>query len=92
MLECHPFQSSQCFCSFYKFLSKVLAGRLKKVIGKLVSVHQLAFIKGRRIIDASLIAKGCLDSRINQGQPGLFLFFKKNGNKLVLIHKRAVKS
>lgn len=56
---------------FYKILSKVLAGRLKKIIGKLISPHQLAFIKGRQIIDAALIANECLDSRSRQGTPGI---------------------
>ncbi|RVX18962.1 putative ribonuclease H protein [Vitis vinifera] len=40
----------------YKLLAKVLANRLKKVIGKVVSPNQNAFIKGRQILDASLIA------------------------------------
>ncbi|RVW26393.1 putative ribonuclease H protein [Vitis vinifera] len=40
----------------YKLLAKVLANRLKKVIGKVVSSDQNAFIKGRQILDASLIA------------------------------------
>ncbi|RVX16590.1 hypothetical protein CK203_006183 [Vitis vinifera] len=40
----------------YKLLAKVLANRLKKVIGNVVSSDQNAFIKGRQILDASLIA------------------------------------
>ncbi|RVW99510.1 putative ribonuclease H protein [Vitis vinifera] len=40
----------------YKLLAKVLANRLKKVIGKVISSDQNAFIKGRQILDGSLIA------------------------------------
>ncbi|RVW16783.1 putative ribonuclease H protein [Vitis vinifera] len=40
----------------YKLLAKVLANRLKKVIGKVVSPDQNAFVMGRQNLDASLIA------------------------------------
>ncbi|KAL6327158.1 hypothetical protein AAG906_015197 [Vitis piasezkii] len=40
----------------YKLLAKVLTYRLKKVIGKVVSLDQNAFVMGRHFLDASLIA------------------------------------
>ncbi|RVX01885.1 Transposon TX1 uncharacterized 149 kDa protein [Vitis vinifera] len=40
----------------YKLLAKVLANRLKKIIDKVISSDQNAFIKGRQILDGSLIA------------------------------------
>ncbi|RVX11700.1 LINE-1 retrotransposable element ORF2 protein [Vitis vinifera] len=40
----------------YKLLAKVLANRLKKVLGNVVSVDQNAFVRGRQILDATLIA------------------------------------
>ncbi|RVW88275.1 Transposon TX1 uncharacterized 149 kDa protein [Vitis vinifera] len=40
--------------SLYKLLAKVLANRIKKVIGKVISPDQNAFIKGRQILDGSL--------------------------------------
>ncbi|RVW69756.1 hypothetical protein CK203_061849 [Vitis vinifera] len=40
----------------YKLMAKVLANRLKKVIGKVVSPNQNAFVMDRQILDASLIA------------------------------------
>ena len=47
--------------SLYKLLAKVLANRLKKVVGKVVSTYQNAFIEGRQIIDASLIVNELID-------------------------------
>lgn len=50
--EVHDCRPISPLGSFYKILSKVLAGRLKKIIEKLGSTHQLAFIKGKQIIYA----------------------------------------
>ncbi|RVW86677.1 LINE-1 reverse transcriptase-like [Vitis vinifera] len=40
----------------YKLLAKVLANRIKNVIGGVVSVDRNAFVSGRQILEASLIA------------------------------------
>ncbi|KAJ9539609.1 hypothetical protein OSB04_026115 [Centaurea solstitialis] len=45
----------------YKVIAKVLAHRLKKVIGKVISDPQSAFIKGRNILDGVLIANEVVD-------------------------------
>ena len=46
----------------YKLLAKVLANRLKKVIGKVVSPDQNAFVMERQILDVSLIANEVIDA------------------------------
>ena len=47
--------------SLYKILAKVLANRLTKVVGKVVSEAQKAFVEGRQIINASVIANELVD-------------------------------
>ena len=47
--------------SIYKLLAKVLANRLKLVVGKVVSNAQNSFVEGRHILDASLIANEIID-------------------------------
>ena len=39
----------------YKILTKVLANRIKRVMNKVISQSQTAFVEGRRILDAVLI-------------------------------------
>ena len=45
----------------YKILSKVLANRLRLIIGRVVSVTQTAFVKDRQILDGILIANKVVD-------------------------------
>jgi hypothetical protein len=47
--------------SMYKILAKVLACRLRFVIGSVVSDTQSAFIKGRQIMDGILVANEIVD-------------------------------
>ena len=55
----------------YKLLAKVLANRFKKVVGKVVSLSKKAFVKGRQILDVSLIANEAIDLLLKNGGCGI---------------------
>nr|CAN73960.1 hypothetical protein VITISV_023007 [Vitis vinifera] len=55
----------------YKLLAKVLANRIKGVLDKVVSPDQNAFVKGRQILDASLIANEVIDYWFKRKEKGL---------------------
>ncbi|RVW42045.1 Transposon TX1 uncharacterized 149 kDa protein [Vitis vinifera] len=57
--------------SLYKWLTKVLANRLKKVVGKVVSKAQGAFVEGRQILDVVLIANEAIDSTLKNNESGI---------------------
>jgi hypothetical protein len=45
----------------YKVLAKVLANRLREIIGSVVSDSQSAFVRGKQILDGILIANEASD-------------------------------
>jgi len=47
--------------SIYKILAKVLANRLRHVIGSVIAEEQSAFVKNRQILDGILIANEMVD-------------------------------
>ena len=57
--------------SLYKLLAKVLANRLKRVMSSFKNKAQNAFVGGRQILDASLIANEVIDSMVKKKERGI---------------------
>ena len=57
----------------YKLLSKVLANRLKTILGEVVSDTQHACIQSKQILNAMFIASEAIDSRLKGDIPSLLL-------------------
>ena len=55
----------------YKILTKVLANMIKRVMDKVISKSQNAFVEGRQILDAVLIANEIVDSTLRRKKCGL---------------------
>ena len=54
----------------YKWLAKVLANRLKVCLSKVISKGQNAFVEGRQILDAVLVANEVIDSIVRGNSCG----------------------
>ncbi|GAU15385.1 hypothetical protein TSUD_04550 [Trifolium subterraneum] len=59
--------------NLYKILAKVLANRLRLVVGSVISESQSAFVKGRQILDGILIANEVVDEA-RRSKQDLILF------------------
>ncbi|KAK2652971.1 hypothetical protein Ddye_012827 [Dipteronia dyeriana] len=57
----------------YKFLAKVLANRLKKVMDKIISPFQMAFVSGRQIVDSFVITEEVIHSWKKSESGGILL-------------------
>ncbi|RVW21265.1 LINE-1 reverse transcriptase-like [Vitis vinifera] len=69
--ELGDFRPISLLGGLYKLLAKVLTNRIKNVIGGVISSDQNAFVSGRQILDASLIANEVIDSWKKEGKKGL---------------------
>ena len=56
------FRSISLVGGLYNWMTKVLANRLKRVLPKVISKAQNAFVQDRQILDAVLFANEALDS------------------------------
>ncbi|XP_058783599.1 uncharacterized protein LOC131658308 [Vicia villosa] len=68
----------------YKALSKLLAARLKLVLRSIISSTQSAFVPGRQLLEAILVANEVIDSAVKEKR-GCLLFkvnFEKAYNKV----------
>ncbi|RVW90400.1 Transposon TX1 uncharacterized 149 kDa protein [Vitis vinifera] len=57
--------------SLYKIIAKVLAGRLRGVLHETIHSTQGAFVQGRQILDAVLIANEIVDEKRRTGEEGV---------------------
>ncbi|KAJ9671271.1 hypothetical protein PVL29_027318 [Vitis rotundifolia] len=57
--------------SLYKIIAKIFSGRLRKVLHETISGFQGAFVEGRHILDAVLIANEVVDEKRRSGEEGV---------------------
>jgi hypothetical protein len=57
----------------YKILAKVLANRLKKVMDTVISPNQMAFVKGRQIVDSFVVAEEAIHTWRKDGKGGILV-------------------
>ena len=82
--DLRDFRSISLVGGLYKLLAKVLANRLKKVVGKVVSSAQNTFVEGRQILDVALIANEAIDSLLKRNESGVQAGFREGIQSLKL--------
>lgn len=70
--------------NLYEIVVKVLADRLKKVVGSVVSSSQNAFVQARQILEALLVVNEVIDYWLARNESGILckLDIKKTYNHL----------
>jgi len=59
--------------NFYKIITKVLSGRIRNVISKVIDTSQSAFLKDRGMLDSVLVANEVVEELRRYGKSGLCL-------------------
>ena len=65
------FRPISLITSLYKIIAKVLAGRIREVLHETIHSTQGAFVQGRQILDAVLIANVIVDEKRRSGEEEL---------------------
>lgn len=78
----NDFRPISLISSLYKVLTKVLARRMKKVIGKLIGDAQSAFIKGRCILDGVVVLNEAVEEARKSKKK--WVFFKVDFRKALI--------
>ncbi|RVX15029.1 LINE-1 retrotransposable element ORF2 protein [Vitis vinifera] len=85
------FRPISLITSLYKIIAKVLSGRLRGVLHETIHSTQGAFVQGRQILDAILIANEIVDEKRRSGEEGVVLKidFEKAYDHVILVNGNA---